>query len=52
MSKITNLATIIALNVVENKIPSVSILVNNTDYKTKINEIEEKITDQVFSKNF
>ena len=41
---ITNLATTTAVTVVENKIPNVSNLVKKTDYKTKINDIEKKIT--------
>ena len=40
----TNLSTKTALNALENKIPSVSNLVKKTDYNTKINEIENKIT--------
>ena len=42
---ITNLATTIALTVVENKIPIVSNLVKKTEYNTKINEIEKKVAD-------
>ena len=42
---ITNLATTSALAAVENKIPCVSNLITKTDYNTKINEIEKKITD-------
>ena len=45
MPNITNLATTTALTAVENKIPNVSNLVKKTDYNTKINEIEKKITD-------
>ena len=41
---ITNLATKNALNVVENKIPCVSNLVN-ADYITIMNEMENKIID-------
>ena len=33
------------MTAVENKIPDVSGLVTKTDYNTKINEIEKKITD-------
>ena len=33
------------LTAVENKIPSVSNLVRKTEYDTKVNEIEKKITD-------
>ena len=44
---ITHLATTTVLTAVENKIPNVSNLVKKTDYNTKINEIENKITDQV-----
>ena len=40
-----NLGTKASLTAVENKIPSVSNLVKKTDYNTKINEIEKKITD-------
>ena len=42
---ISNLATKSALTAVENKIPSVSNLVNKTNYNTKITEIEKKLTD-------
>ena len=42
---ITGLATNSALNAVENKIPDVSGLVTKTDYNTKINEFEKKITE-------
>ena len=42
---ISNLATKTALTVIENKIPSVSNLVKNTDYSTKITEIENKLTN-------
>ena len=41
---ITNLATTSVFTAVENKIPNVSNLVKKTDYNTKINEIENKIT--------
>ena len=41
---ITNLANTTALTAVENKIPNVSNLVKETDYNTKISEIENKIT--------
>ena len=34
-----------ALTAIENKIPSVSNLVNKTNYNTKITEIEKKLTD-------
>ena len=43
ISNITNVGTASALAFVENKIPSVSNL--KTDYNTKINETEKKITD-------
>ena len=39
------MATTSSLTAVENKIPSVSNLVKKTDYNTKINEIEKKITN-------
>ena len=42
---ISGLATNSALTVVENKIPDVSSLVKETDYNTKISDIEKKITD-------
>ena len=45
MNNITNLATTAALTTVENRIPNVSNLVRKTDYNTKINETEKKITD-------
>ena len=41
---IRNLATKSAITAVENKITSVSNLVNKTNYKTKITEIEKKLT--------
>ena len=41
---ITNVATITALSVIENKIPNVSNLVKKTVYNSKISEIENKIT--------
>ena len=39
------LATTTALTAVENKTLNVSKLIKKTDYNTKINEIEKKITD-------
>ena len=45
MPSITNLTTNSALTAVENKIPDVSGLVKKTDYNTKTNEMEKKITD-------
>ena len=47
---ITNLATSAALTAIKNKIPSVSNLVKKTDYNTKINEIEKKITNHDHNK--
>ena len=44
IANITNLATITALNAVENKIPNVTNLVRKPEYNTKISEIENKIT--------
>ena len=41
----SGLATTSALTAVENKIPSFSNLVKKTDYDTKVNETEKKITD-------
>ena len=43
--KIIYLATNSTLTAVENKISNFSSLVTKTDYNTKINEIERKITD-------
>ena len=40
-SSITNLVTTTALISAQNKIPNVSNLVKETDYNTKINEIEK-----------
>ena len=37
---------------VENKIPSVSSLVKETDYDTKMTETEEKLTDHDHDKYF
>ena len=45
ISDVSSLVTKIALTTVENKIPDVSSLVKKTDYKTKITEIEKKLTD-------
>ena len=42
---ITNLSIITALAAVENKISSASNLFKKTDYNTKINETEKKISD-------
>ena len=42
---VSNLATKAALTAVENKIPSVSSLVKETDYNTKITEIENKLNN-------
>ena len=42
---ISNLATKTAFTTVENKIPSVSNSVKETDYNTKITEIENKLND-------
>ena len=41
---LTNLATIVFLTAVENKIPNVSNLIKKTEYNTKISETENKIT--------
>ena len=38
------------MTAVENKIPNVSNLVKKTDYDTKVNEIEKKITDHKHDK--
>ena len=38
------MTTSVAFITVENKIPNVSNLVKKTEYNTKINEIENKIT--------
>ena len=50
MPSITNLAILTAFNIVENKIPSVSNFIKRTDYNTRINEIEKKITDYNYNK--
>ena len=50
MPSISGLATTVALTAVENKIQNVSNLVNKTDYDTKGNEIEKKITDHSHDK--
>ena len=42
---ISNLSTKAALTVIENKILSVSNLVNKTDYNTKVKEIENKLNN-------
>ena len=42
IASITNLVTTTALISAQNKIPNVSNLVKETDYNTKINEIEKK----------
>ena len=42
VASITNLVTTAALISAQNKIPNVSNLVKETDYNTKINEIEKK----------
>ena len=47
---ISGLATTSTLTAVENKIPNVSNLVKKTDYDTKVNEIEKKITDHKHDK--
>ena len=44
-SRCKYLATKTALTAVENKKPNVSILVKNTDYNTKITEIENKLNN-------
>ena len=40
----TNLGTTTAFTAVEDKIPNISSLVKETEYDTKISEIENKIT--------
>ena len=45
MSNISELATTCVLTTDWNKIPSISTLVKKTDYDTKINELEKKLTD-------
>ena len=42
---ITNLATTATLTAIKNKLLNISNLLRKTDYCTKINEIEKKITD-------
>ena len=48
---VSNLATTSALTAVENKISIVSNLVKKTDYDTKVNEIEKKLTDYKHDKH-
>ena len=50
MPSICGLATIFALTAVENKISNVTSLVKKTDYDTKVNEVEKKITDHEYDK--
>ena len=47
---VSSLATKTALTAVENKIPSVSNLVKNTEYDTKISELEKNLTDHIHDK--
>ena len=47
---INSLAATITLTTVENKISDISNLVKKADYDTKVNEIEEKITDHSHGK--
>ena len=42
---VNNLATKTALTTVENKIPSISNLVNKTNYNTEVTEIENKLNN-------
>ena len=44
ITSISGLATTYALAAVENKIPSVSTLAKETDYDTKVSELEKKLT--------
>ena len=46
------MGTTAALTPVENKILNVSNLLKKTDYNTKINEIEKKITDHDHSNKY
>ena len=45
ITNITNLATTSPLTVIENILPSGSNLIKKNDYNTKINEIEDAVTD-------
>ena len=47
---VSSLATKTALTAVENKISSVSSLVKNTEYDTKISELEKNLTDHIHEK--
>ena len=47
---VSSLATKTALTAVENKVPSVSNLVKNTEYDTKISELEKNLTDHIHDK--
>ena len=50
MPIINGLATTSALIALGNKIPSVSSFVKKTDYNTKINDLEKKLTDHKHGK--
>ena len=45
---VTNLAVTTALTAVEKRKPTVSNLVKKTEYNTKISEIENKITTDIY----
>ena len=47
---VSSLATKTALTAVENEISSVSSLVKNTEYDTKISELEKNLTDHIHDK--
>ena len=51
ITKITNLAPTGSYTAVGNKIPSVNNFVKETDYNTKINEVEKKFTDHNHDKH-
>ena len=48
---ITGLANNSALTAIENKVSDVSSLVENTDYKTRVSEIEKKVSDHNHNKH-
>ena len=50
MPSIIGLAATSVLIAIENKIPNISNLVKKTDYNTKLNEIERRITNHTLDK--
>ena len=50
MPSISELVTTSPLTVVENKIPSISVLVKKADYDAKVNELKKKLTNHKHAK--